>query len=240
VLLHTRFGEWNLRDTDTLGFEHPEKFMRKRRNFFSDNGLIIVLLALFVICLIGQSLSGVASYNETQATNHLPPIGYWQYLGTGTFLEGLFENWQAAILQLGSLILFGVFLAQRGATHSRKPGRVKKSKATRKRLRRLGAWAYSNSLSIAFFALFILTFIAHLLSGAADYNHERALSHQGPLSVGQFLGSSKFWFVTFQTWEAEYMAIALYIFLSIYLRQEGSPESKPIRARNDVTGKANE
>ena len=211
------------------------------REFFVENGLSITLIFLFVAFLIAQSLSGISLYNETRTTHGLGRVGYWQYVRTGTFLQGVFSNWQAAILQLGSLIIFGVYLHQRGAPHSRKPGRFGHPKDSEKRTpagSRLG-WARRNSLSLVFVALFVVTFVLHLLSGAAAYNQQRAYSHQAPLSVAAFSVSAEFWFSTFQTWQAEYMAIALYVLLSIFLRQEGSPESKPVNAPNSDTGNPN-
>lgn len=157
------------------------------------------------------------------------------------FLQGVFSNWQAALLQLGSLIIFGVYLRQRGAPHSRKLGTPRNPNPQGKSLWRgkKREWLRRNSLSLAFFSLFLLTFLLHLLSGAASYNQQRAYSHLPPLSVSAFFVSSTFWFSTFQTWQAEYMAIALYILLSVFLRQEGSPESKPVGAPNTATGNPN-
>ena len=237
--------------------------MKRLRKFFSDNGLLLIFVALFLACLLGQALSGFSLYNETQAAHGATQSGFWPYLATGGFLQGMFANWQAAILQLGSLIIFGIFLRQRGAAHSLKPG---SSGATRKRplhafreMRRStpkgstrtsprkahdspdrrGNWLRDNSLSIAFALLFFITFLLHLFSGEASFNHQRAFNHQSALTAAQFFVSSKFWFITLQTWEAEYMAIALYIFLSIFLRQKGSPESKPVDSPDSETGETN-
>jgi hypothetical protein len=213
--------------------------MNRLKKFFSDNGLLLIFVALFLACLVGQALSGLSLYNETQSTHGVAQSDFWPYLTTGGFLQGAFANWQAAILQLGSLIIFGIFLRQRGAAHSLKPG---SSGATRKRplhafraMRKStrkgtaktsrhkahdsadgrGDWLHDNSLSIAFVLLFLITFLLHLFSGEAAFNHQRAFNHQPALTAAQFFVSSQFWFTTQQTWEAEYMAIALYIFLSI-------------------------
>ena len=163
--------------------------------------------------LAGQALCGDIAYNSTRAQAGLPAVGRWKYLLTGNFLEGVFENWQAAILQLGSLILFGIFLRQRGAPHSRK--NVHRRRGTMKN------WLYCNSLTIAFAVLFLGAFAMHLYAGTLQANEQRRMLHQPQVSMGAFLGSAKFWFTTFQTWEAEYMAIALYFFLSIFLTAGG-------------------
>lgn len=237
--------------------------MKRLRKFFSDNGLLLLFVALFLACLLGQALSGFALYNANQSAHGVAQYGFWPYLATGAFLQGMFANWQAAILQLGSLIIFGVFLRQRGAAHSLKPGSSGKTrkrpqhpfremrrstpkgstKAPRRKTRdspdRGANWLHDNSLSIAFVLLFFITFLFHLFSGAAAFNHQRAFNRQSALTAAQFFISSKFWFTTLQTWEAEYMAIALYIFLSIFLRQEGSPESKPANSPDSETGETN-
>lgn len=221
--------------------------MKKLKKFIWDHSLLLIFLALFLVFLIAQVFSGAAAYNDQQVAHGLPAIGYWQYAHTGNFLQGVFSNWQAAILQLGSLILFSVFLRERGAAHSIDPkergkhdrlGRV----LGRDRMKTSGkgaSWLYRNSLSIAFGVLFLATLLLHLLSGTASFNEQRALAHRAPISVGAYFASSKFWFSTFQTWEAEYMAIALYIFLSIFLRQDGSPESKKVEASDSKTGDTN-
>ena len=101
-------------------------------------------------------------------------------------------------------------------------------------------WLYRNSLFLAFLLLFILALTMHVLVGASAYNEERALAGQPAISIAGFLFSAKFWSVTLQTWQAEYLVIVIYIVLSIFLRQEGSAELKPVEASNEATGKANE
>ncbi len=211
--------------------------MKSVRKFVKDNALLIVFVVLFVLCLAGQVLSGKVLYDGTHAANGLPPVGYAKYVRTGDFLQGIFSNWQAAVLQLGSLILLGVVLHQKGTPHSRKDG--KQGAAVGHKSNPRDSWLKKNSLSLAFGVMFVAAFVGHWLSGAASYNSELALQHQPQLSKAAFLVSAKFWFSTMQTWEAEYAAIALYVFLSIFLRQEGSPESKPTDATDDDTGDPN-
>ena len=222
------------------------------RRFVRDNALLLAFTSLFILCLAGQAISGAVLNDATRQQHGLSPLSHWRYLATGTFLQGMFANWQAAILQLGSLILLGVHLRQRGDPHSIKGGKAEKSGSTqygpmrplalnkRKLPDAMPQWLHDNSLSIAFVVLFAVTFALHALSGAAAYNVQRGYDHLPRLSLMAFVGSAKFWFTTLQTWEAEYMAIALYILLSIFLRQKGSPESKPPEASNADTGHPNE
>lgn len=213
--------------------------MKKLNNFISQNSLSIVLILLFVGFLTGQFFTGYVTFNQVLAVYHLPAVNHWQYFKTGHFLDGIFVNWQAAILQLGSLILFSVFLVQRGATHSKEPHKGQNKKDAPQRYRTLRNIVRSNSLSIAFGGLFIIAFILHLYSSHKLANQTLRLAHAAPVPLGKYFFSANFWFLTLQTWQAEYMAIALYIVLSIFLRQEGSPESKPTEAPDEETGKPN-
>ena len=212
--------------------------MRRLIHPIKYNSLTIVLFALFVICISLQTLAGWQLQNETLAAHRLSSIGYWHYLASGTFLEGLASNWQAAVLQLASLILFSSFLYQRGAPHSRDPF-VTKSRQKRREEAGRFTWFYRNSLFLSFLLMFMVTLALHVISGTSAYNEERLLADQPPISIAAFLLSAKFWSTTLQTWQAEYMVIAVYIVLSIFLRQHDSAESKPVEARDETTGKVN-
>lgn len=212
-----------------------KKSSRERANsqgFWKDNGLTIALLALFLAALIGQSIAGLRVANQTRAGLGASPIPYLRYLSSANFLEDIFENTQAAVLQLASIVVFGIFLRQRGAAHSRTDRPTHNSPQESHRF----PWLYSHSLSVVLALLFVLFFSLHLAAGSAADEAERALRHQPPLSFFQFALSAKFWVTTFQTWQAEYFAMALYLILSIFLRQDRSPESKPVQASNQATG----
>jgi hypothetical protein len=203
-----------------------------------NNSLTIVLFALFVLCLFAQTFAGWRLQNETLAAHGKALIGYWRNLATGAFLEGLASNWQAAFLQLASLIVFSSFLFQRGAPHSRDPTKTKSKESRRQEASRF-SWSYRHSLFLAFLVLFVLTLALHVLVGADAYNQDRALMAQPPLSIGAFLLSAKFWSSTLQTWQAEYLAIAVFVVLSVFLRQQDSAESKPVESSDESTGEAN-
>jgi len=212
--------------------------MRRLIDAIKDDSLTIVLFALFAICIFAQSFAGWHLQNETLAAHGQAPIGYWLNLSTGTFLEGLATNWQAAFLQLASLIMFSGFLYQRGAPHSRDPLKPKSRHKKNEENARF-AWIYRNSLFLAFVFLFFLSLVLDVVVGDKAYNEERALAGQTSISIATFLSSAKFWSSTLQTWQAEYLAIALFVLLSVFLRQQGSAESKPVESSNETTGEAN-
>lgn len=215
---------------------------RRVRTFISDDSMSIALFVLFLLSIAGQGLSGWFAYNESLQQLHLPAIAFGAYLSTGNFLDGVFSNWQAAILQLAVLIAFSAVLRQKGAAHSRKP----ESESHRQLTWTLGprptmrGLLKANSLSVVFVAMFVTAFALHALFGEWKYNEDQALRHLPPTSLVSYAGSSSFWFSVFQCWEAEFSAIGIYIVLSIFLRQEGSAESKPVGASNEQTGGANE
>lgn len=212
--------------------------MRTLIQAIKNDSLTIVLFALFAICIFAQSFAGWRLQNGPLAAHGLASVGYWHNLSTGTFLEGLATNWQAAFLQLASLIVFSGFLYQRGAPHSRDPLKPKSKRTRNEEAARFG-WLYRNSLFLAFVVLFVLSLTLDVVVGDKAYNEERALAGQTSISIVTFLSSAKFWSSTLQTWQAEYLAIALFVLLSVFLRQQGSAESKPVESSNETTGEAN-
>ena len=222
--------------------QQMDAYWNSLKKTISDDSMSIMLFSLFLLCLIGQGLSGWLAYNQSLRAGHFPAIALGSYLGTGNFLDGMLSNWQAAILQLAVLIAFSSVLRQKGAAHSRKTQPPSHRKVDCKLSLRPTAreWLYANSLSLAFFGMFVVTFLLHGLFGEWKYNENQALRHLAPISFGAYAVSSSFWFSVFQCWEAEFWAIGAYIILSIFLRQENSPESKPVGSSNEQTGGVNE
>jgi hypothetical protein len=212
--------------------------MRRLKHPIKYNSLTIVLAGLFAICIAAQSLASWRLQNEILTVHGKASVNYWVNLSTGAFLEGLAANWQAAFLQLVSLILFSGFLYQRGAPHSRDPLKTKSKKKKSMDARRF-TWVYRNSFFLAFLLLFAVSLALHIVFGAKAYNEERAFTGRPPISVAAFMLSAKFWSSTLRTWQAEYLAIALFVVLSPFLRQEGSAESKPVGSKNETTGGTN-
>jgi hypothetical protein len=218
------------------------------KRFLRDNSLSLVLFGLFAVFLVGLSLSGHAHENEELASHGQAALGYWHYIRSGGFIEAVFENWESEFLQMGALVLFTIWLRQKGAPDSKKLQKEPVDTSSRssiisstdwkKRIKAMRHLLYANSLSLALGALFLVSFILHAVSGVAAFNEEAAMHHEAALSVWQYLASSQFWFESFQNWQSEFLAVGTLIVLSIYLRQRGSPESKPVGAPHSQTGEA--
>ncbi len=219
------------------------------RRILRENGLSIVLLVLFFFSVAGQSITGFHEYNQDQQEHQQSTIGFTEYLASGHFVEAIFENWESEFLQMGMYVLLTAFLFQKGSPESKKldekeevdrdPEKTsKKGKDVPWPVRRGGLILklYENSLCLALFLLFLLSFLLHAAGGAKAYSQDQ-IEHGGQaVSMIQYLGTSRFWFESFQNWQSEFLSIAVLIIFSIFLRQKGSPESKPVDAPHGQTG----
>jgi hypothetical protein len=217
------------------------------RRWLGNHALGTVLVAAFVVFTVAQALTGWQVRNEDLAAAGQPADGFWHYLTTGHLGEALFENWESEFLQMGAYVVLTAFLVQRGSPESKDPGQGDRpGDDPRDAGLNSPAWSrrpgwrqvvYRNSLSLAFFGFFALSFTGHLIAGTAAYNEEQALdSAAAPISVRQFAGTSDFWFQSMQNWQSEFLAVTALVLLSVVLRQHGSPQSKPVTAPHSHTG----
>jgi hypothetical protein len=218
------------------------------RRFLWENGLSIVVLALFLGTWAGQTATGLVSYNHEQREHGEATVGLAEYLTTGHFIEVTAENWESEFLQMGMFVYLTVLLRQKGSAESKKPyGEEEVDEDPRDHaddpdapwpVRKGGPtlWLYKNSLCLAFLALFLVSFFLHAYGGARDYSEEQESHGGSPVSTIAYLGTSRFWFESLQNWQSEFLSIAAMVILSIYLRQQGSPESKPVAHPNWKTG----
>ncbi len=216
--------------------------------FFRNNGLSIVLFSLFFLSLVGQYLTGFHEYNNDQKSHGKAEVGYVEYLGKGHFIEATFENWESEFLQMGMYVVLTIFLFQKGSSESKTPGTTagvdlipEKSLLSEDApsLVKRGGLAlklYQNSLSIVLFLLFFASFALHAVGGAKEYNEQQIEHGEPTVSTVEFMGTSEFWFQSFQNWQSEFLSIGMMVVLSIFLRQKGSPESKPVNAAHSDTG----
>lgn len=197
------------------------------------------MFGLFFVFLIGLSITGYYHENNELATHGQPAQTYVAYATSGSFIEAIFENWESEFLQMAALVIATIFLRQKGAADSKKiRGTDKADVPSRSSIiqRAFGKAVYANSLSLALIALFLISFVLHAVGGAAMYNSDAAMHGERAITVWQYVGSSQFWFESFQNWQSEFLAVGTLLVLSIFLRQQGSPESKPVGVSNRQTG----
>lgn len=214
--------------------------------FFRRNGLSIVFLALFLITMIAQAVTGWREYCGELEAAHAAAVSFYSYLGTGHFVSATFENFQSEFLQMSLYVVLTIGLRQQGSAESKRldgaaeVDRIPKASATAPWPVRKGGWIlvlYSQSLSICFFLLFFISWTLHFYGSLNDHNLQQTLKHLPTETALQFLRAPTFWFETFQNWQSEFLSVASIVILTIFLRQKGSPESKPVDAPDFETGK---
>jgi uncharacterized protein DUF6766 len=221
-----------------------------------DHGLSLFYLAIFLLALIGQAIAGHAAYNEDQITHaqllHQQPetLSLARYVISSNFGQAVMENWQSEYLQFTLFILTTVWLVQRGSPESKEldavgtqtdeAQRVGEHATARSpkwaRARGVRRWLFSNSLLLVMGLIFFGSWFAQSVTGRTEYNQEQIEHKQAPLSWSQYVGSGDFWQTTLQNWQSEFLAVGSMVVLSIYLRQRGSPESKPVGSPHESTG----
>lgn len=219
------------------------------RKILRENGLSIVLGLSFLLLLVGQAVAGMYAYNEEQQEHGQPAVGFSDYLTTSHFLEATMENWESEFLQMFAFVALTAFLFQKGSAESKKldeeepvdrdPRKSRNKKDAPWPVRKGGPilTLYEYSLSLAFLLLFLMSFVLHAVGGAEEYNQsQREHGSSEVVSTLGYMGTSRFWFESFQNWQSEFLAIAAVVLLSIFLRQRGSPESKPVDAPYSDTG----
>ena len=207
--------------------------------WLKNNGLTVVFFLLFVLTLAGQIFTGFRQYNSERQEKGAPPSSIGRYLGSGDFIETTFENWESEFLQMAMFVVATIFLYQKGSSESKDPEKKHEDVDRVPNTRRKGApWPvkrggwflkiYQHSLTIALVLLFLLSFFLHFYGSLKGYNEDQVLKGKVPATAAEYWSNSKFWFESFQNWQSEFLSIFSIILLSIYLRQKGSPQSKPV------------
>jgi hypothetical protein len=222
---------------------------KRPMRFFRNNGLSLVLFGLFVSFLGAQSLVGWRTHNDDQREHGKPELSYVEFATGPEFGETVFENWESEFLQMGAFVLFTVFLRQKGSAESKDPdgGKEEVDADPASSRRPDSPWPvrhggvvmkiYSHSLGLTFVLLFALSFFLHAATGARAYTDEQ-LAHGGaPVGTLAYMTTSRFWYESFQNWQSEFLAVAAMVVLSIFLRERGSSESKPVAEPHHSTGK---
>lgn len=220
------------------------------RRFVHDNSLALVLAVMTIAILGGQSFAGYRNYDQQQMQMHSAAISYPRYLVSSDFFDSVMSNWQSEFLQISLYVMFAVWFRQRGSAESRpldEPERAPDEeemlgdhiRPDSPRWARAGGWRlklYENSLLIAMGAMFFLSWFAMAVTERNVYNQQQQFFKQSAVSLESFLGTSYFWNKTLQNWQSEFFAIGVFAVATIYLRQRGSTESKPVGAPHDSTG----
>lgn len=215
-----------------------------RPGFFYRNSLSIVLITLMIVFLAGQFVMGWRTENKELIENGKSALKITEYIHSGHFIQATFENWESEFLQMMLYVLLTISLRQKGSSesksitekedvdreptpHPKAPWPVKKG----------GIWLklYKHSLSLAFAILFLASFILHFYGSLTDFNDEQMMKGKPSVTAMQYILESRFWFESFQNWQSEFLAVASLVLLSIWLREKGSPESKPVDMPHDET-----
>jgi hypothetical protein len=218
----------------------------KTHSYFYRNSLTIVFATLFVITLIAQAFTGWKEHNNELIQAHVNQLAFSTYLCTGHFISATFENFESEFLQMALYVMLTINLRQIGSAESKKINETEEVDREPKSHKgapwavRKGGWylkIYKNSLSIAFAILFLISWGLHFYGSWQSYNIEQLIHKEPQLTMVKYIFEPTFWFETFQNWQSEFLSVACIVFFTIYLRQKGSPESKPVDAPNMETGK---
>ena len=220
------------------------------RRILHDNGLWSFFALLFVLAVAGQAIAGLADQNHQQIANGVAETTLGDYLTSSDFATDVAENWQSEYLQFFLYIFMTVWLVQRGSPESKK---VDEAGLESERDQQIGRfttddsprlaktsgglqWLFANSLGLVMGAIFVGSWLAQSIAGLSAYNDQLLLQLEDPVGWWGYVCSADFWNRTLQNWQSEFLAIASMVALSIYLRQRGSPESKPVGTPHEATG----
>ena len=218
--------------------------------FLKHNGLSVVFLGLFLAALVGQAIAGHSDMGEDQDRHGDPRISLARYVVSSEFGVAVMENWQSEYLQFTLFVLLTVWLLQRGSPESKELGKAGRESDQAQKVgpyaqQNSPRWAkvegirrtlYENSLLLVMGAIWIGTWVAQSITGVVAYNTQRLDHHQDPVGWSSYLTTPDFWERTLQNWQSEFLAVGSMAILAVYLRQRGSPESKPVGAPHTATG----
>lgn len=216
------------------------------KELLRNNSLSIGFLLLFIISITGQIITGLAEHNEETVELGGHTLSMSQYLISGHFLQATFENWESEFLQMALFLVMSMLLYQKGSSESKDPDKEEDVDREPNPRRKKVPWpvkkggivlaVYQHSLSLTFTFLFLLSFVVHWYGSLKDYNEEQILKNKPVETTMQYLGNSRLWFESFQNWQSEFLSMLAIVVLSIFLREKGSPQSKPVDAPNSQTG----
>jgi hypothetical protein len=221
------------------------------RRFLKENSLSLFFLLAFLACLVGQAFAGWKQFNADQVADGLGTLSLGRYLLSADFSVDVTENWQSEYLQFLTYLMATVWLLQKGSPESKsldQAGRESQEdqKIGEHAIKGSPAWArysdglrlrlYSSSLLLVMGTIFLMSWLIQSIAGWAAFNETRIGRLQDPISWGSYLVNADFWSRTLQNWQSEFLAVGSMAVLSIYLRQRGSSQSKPVGQPHESTG----
>lgn len=216
------------------------------KTLLRDNGLCICFLVLFIGAMAGQLIFGFEEHNKELIEEGSTAITLYSYFLTGHFIQATFENWESEFLQMALFVVLTIFLMQKGSSESKDFDKEEEVDREPNPLRKDAPWPvkkgglilalYKHSLSIVLILLFTFSFIAHFYGSLKDENEQLSLKGMPLESTSDYIRDSRFWFESFQNWQSEFLSVFAIVMLSIYLRQIGSSQSKPVDAPHLETG----
>jgi hypothetical protein len=224
--------------------------MARLRRFISDHSLSLFFLVLFLGALIGQAIAGHALHNNDAMAHDGTPMSFWRYIVSSDFGNAVMENWQSEYLQFMLFMLATVWLIERGSPESKQPGEqgtesdeeqavgehARPASPDWAKPRGVKTYVYSNSLLIVMSIIFFGSWFAQSVTGWTEFNAQQVDHHEATVSWLGYIGSADFWEATLQNWQSEFLAVGSFVAITVFLRQRGSPESKPVGAPHDATG----
>jgi len=218
--------------------------------FIRDHSLSLFFLAIFLASLVGLAIAGYALHNDDAIAHHGETMSFWRYIRSSDFGNAVMENWQSEYLQFMLFMLATVWLVQRGSPESKAVdeagrGSDHKQKVGRHARPDSPEWAkaggiktaiYSNSLLIVMSIIFFGSWFAQSVTGWTQFNAQQVEHHQQTVSWLGYVGSADFWEATLENWQSEFLAVGSFAAITVFLRQRGSPESKPVGAPHHSTG----
>ncbi len=219
------------------------------RRFLRSSSLSLAFLLIFVLALVGQAIAGHAYNNEQLSQHGRPPVSFIHFVTSSDFIIDVAENWQSEFLQFFLFILATIWLIQRGSPESKKSGdegvgtdeeqlvgaHALADSPRWAKVRGARLWIYSNSLLLAMGSVFLFSWLAQSLAGHVVANQENAQHGMPPETWADYIVSAEFWNRTLQNWQSEFLAVGAMVAFSIYLRQRGSSESKPVGVPHHIS-----
>src|SRR4051794_15575817 len=209
--------------------------------FVRDNALGLAFGAAFLLTLVGQSVAGLADFNNQQVADGTDPVGYLPYVMSSSFAVDVAENWQSEYLQFILYVFGTVWLFQRGSPESKPLHQLGRESDRDQQTGRhvtegspawakAGGWRtaiFSRSLGLLMGVIFLLCWFAQAVAGWAAYNSEQLGQREDTIEWLSYLGSADFWNRSLQNWQSELLAVGSFAVLSVFLASAAPRNPNP-------------